>query len=136
MHDICQGYLLANRQLEYSLIDSFLCHDQLSQGIRIRDNENIFSLRQTSQDLSSQDLIGSIFLPILDGSTITRWKEEHILLSQSLHQVMIKITSLISILKHEKYRLLELWVYGSKKDWCGRTHQSLQENGFQQFFLY
>lgn len=47
---------------------------------------------------------------------------------------MIKITSLISILKHEKYRLLELWVYGSKKIGAEEHTNPCKKTDFNRFF--
>ena len=56
---------------------------------------------QLSQYLGAKNLVGSIALAVFDGPPETGGKEKYAFVIQQLHQIMVEIASLISILKYK-----------------------------------
>ena len=75
------------------------------------------------EDFSAKDLRGSIALGILHSPPITAGEEKHITTAHQLHQIVVEITCLLSILKDKQQATRAL---------CGQTAKEHRGTGAQQ----
>ena len=103
-------YPLSAMQCERLVFQFLLRHYLLCHSVWIgHDAEaTAVTLCQATEDLCAQHLVSSIFLPILDGPTERGRKEEHLLITQDLSEVMVEITSLFLVAQDKEERRISI----------------------------
>ena len=135
VRDVRQRHLVSHGEFDDTLVEILLRHHHFCQCLRVSHDVQRLRGCQSCQHLSTQYLVGSILLPVFHGTPIGRRKEESLILSQYLHQVVIEVTRLIGIIEHKEHRACQPLFDSGKKQRRRRAHQSTKENGLLRFSI-
>ena len=76
--------------------------DFLGQRVGIGDDaEGSAGLLQAAQHLGAQYLVGGVLLSVLDGSAEGGGEEEHVVVAQHLHEVVVEVACLFQVAQYE-----------------------------------
>ena len=103
-------------------------HHLLGQRIGIGHHTQGVALLQSAQHLRTEDFIPCILLPVLDGTTVRRGKEQYIRIAIDLHQIVVEIARLFGITQDKNHGTGKVVQKGRKEQRGSGGMQSSQEN--------